>query len=72
MFQLGNLLTYKTKTNIIGFPLFEIDYILMKHRPSLMFCLLGVNSKIRGSDYLMLASFLRILYDNIGLSSCEN
>lgn len=72
MFQLGNLLSYKNKTNITGFPLFELDYILVKHRPSLMFCLLGVNSKMKGSDYLMLASLLLIWYDNIGLSSCEN
>lgn len=72
MFQLGNLLNYRSKTNIIGFPLFELDYILVKCRPSLMFCLLVVNSKIKGSDYLMLASLLWIWYDNIVLSSCEN
>jgi len=56
MFQLGNLLSYKNKAKIICFPLFELDYILVKHRPSFLFSLLGVNSKFKGFDYLMLAS----------------
>lgn len=58
MFQLGNVLSYKNKTNIVGFQPFDLDYILLKCRPSLTFCLLGINRKIKGSDYLMLASLL--------------